>query len=385
MKIFKARAIHLKAPIENVYETTFDKLKCRQAVIILLESDSGIMGIGETYVNFPVWAPSGRMSLYKDALFPEIVGKTIDNIPAFMNKLWDKFYRQSLQGNSLGALIQAISALSCALWDIAAKQANLPLYRMFEGSHLDSIRVYGSGINPPIPEHIIEEALEKGIRIFKLKFGYGDSADKANFMKLRSIAGNSAKIAVDVNRSWSFNHTVEWFYFLNENGAVWLEEPLSPQEQYLYPDLFDLSPVPISAGENFLIPPGSDFETEKESGLDLNETELSLHIIQPAVVKNCCFDDAARLVQKVEISGKKIFPHFLGSAPGTALSAHLAALTAEPHLEWDINPNPLRTGLFKEPFEYTDGFLKITERPGIGWSLNEKMLSEWTFGEVTQE
>ena len=80
--------------------------------------------------------------------------------------------------------------------------------------------------------------------------------------------------------------------------------------------------------------------------------------------------------------GKKLYPHFLGSAPGMAASAQLASLTNKPHLEWDINPNPLRTSFFTVPFEGIDSYLKLTEAPGIGWDIRKEIIEEWTVNQV---
>jgi len=77
-----------------------------------------------------------------------------------------------------------------------------------------------------------------------------------------------------------------------------------------------------------------------------------------------------------------VFPHFLGSAPGMATSANLAALTADPHLEWDINPNPLRTSFFTGPLRAVDGMLTLPDAPGIGWDLDMEALERWTVSRV---
>jgi L-alanine-DL-glutamate epimerase-like enolase superfamily enzyme len=111
-----------------------------------------------------------------------------------------------------------------------------------------------------------------------------------------------------------------------------------------------------------LIEPGCDIEPFAGAPLD---------IFQPDITKHCCVHDAIRLLNAVKTRGKKLFPHFLGSAPGQAASFHLASGCGDDCLmEWDINPNPLRTALFKEPFEIKDGIVEIPDGPGIGWTLD---------------
>ena len=72
--------------------------------------------------------------------------------------------------------------------------------------------------------------------------------------------------------------------------------------------------------------------------------------------------------------GGKLFPHFLGSAPGQAASLHLASGCGDILMEWDVNPNPLRTRLFKENFELRDGSIEIPDAPGIGWELDSELV-----------
>ncbi|MCE5251542.1 mandelate racemase/muconate lactonizing enzyme family protein [bacterium] len=382
MHITDAQAFHLKAPLVTPYKTTFGAMTHRQAVIVLLTDEDGTTGTGETYINFPVWAPFGRMASYREAFFPDIAGREIDDIPRFVQGLWKKNYRAAMQGHSLGATIQALAAISTALWDIRARKKGVPLRSLFSDSPSRAVKIYGSGINPPFPADELREGLDMGMDVFKLKLGYGDDADKANIAELKKLLGPGIRISVDVNRSWSFDTTMEWMDYFRDNDIAWLEEPLDMVDQHRYPELFERSSVPVAAGENFLIPPGTDFRKENEWGLSLNETGLALNIIQPSVVKNCCFSDAVRFMQLIEERGAKLYPHFLGSAPGMAASAQLASLTKYPHLEWDINPNPMRTSFFTEPFRGDNGYLALSDAPGIGWEIRPEILETWTVEHV---
>ena len=382
MHITSATAYHLKAPLETPYRTTFGVMTHRQAVIVILTGSDDVTGIGETYINFPTWAPFERLATYREALFGRIAGVEIEDIPAFMGGLWRSYMRAAMQGGCLGPLMQALSAVSCALWDLRAKREGVPLRALFSDSPAAKVKVYGSGINPPFPGEAIRDGLDMGMDVMKLKLGFGTEQDRENIRALKLIVGNSASVAVDVNRSWSFEETCGWLDWLADNGIAWLEEPLDMADQHRYPELLERSPVPVSAGENFLIPPGTDFTVEGRDCLSFNGSALAPDIIQPAVVKNCCFGDAVRFTAHVEGMGKKVFPHFLGSAPGMATSANLAALTADPHLEWDINPNPLRTSFFTGPLRAVDGMLTLPDAPGIGWDLDMEALERWTVSRV---
>lgn len=381
--IIRAAVYHFRAPLEVPYRTTFGVMTHRQAVVITLDAADGTMGTAESWINFPLWAPLERMAAFEEGFFPGIVGKDIGDISAFVRSLWNGRYRAALQSATLGPAMQALAAVEAALLDIDAKRRGVGVGWLFSDHPAREIPTYGSGINPPFLEDAIREARDMGIDTFKLKLGYGDAEDRANIRSLKRLLGEGGKVAVDVNRSWPFDRTVEWMPYLRDEDIVWLEEPLSPEDQHRYPELKERALVPISAGENFLVPPGADFTREGGGGLSLNESGLALDMVQPAVVKNCCFSDAVRLGKLVEERGSRLCPHFLGSAPGMAATAHLASLSRATYLEWDINPNPLRTSLMAEPFDIRDGVFHMSGEPGMGWTLREDLPSSWIVRTIT--
>ncbi len=383
MKITVARAFHLRAPLEKPYRTTFGVMTHRQAVIITLENEDGAIGVGESWINFPLWAPGERMAAFAQGYFPVLAGAEIVDIRAFVRGLWEQRYRAALQSATLGPTVQALCAVETALWAIQAALRGVSLSGLFAEKPGKTVAMYGSGVNPPFLVDSIREALDMGIDTFKLKLGYGDVEDMENIRSLKKLLGPGVRLAVDVNRSWTYAKTLEWLPCLQDEGIAWLEEPLSIEDQHRYEELFSLTETPISAGENFLIPPGVFPAEEKTEGLSLNGTGLALHMVQPAAVKNCCFSDALRVMKTVEARGKKLCPHFLGSAPGLAATAHLAALTRARFLEWDINPNPLRTNLFREPYIIGDGKFRLSEAPGLGWTLRENIPDEWVANHET--
>jgi len=249
-----------------------------------------------------------------------------------------------------------------ALWDLAARMEGVPLNRLLFENPAASVRVYGSGINSPIQWKIIDEHLEKGVDMFKLKLGFGREEDTKNLEDMTSHLRDSAGIAVDVNRKWSIDEADEWLDILAEFDVQWLEEPLRVEDEDKLGYLYEKSPVQIAGGENFLVDPvGFDTQLLADSPLD---------IFQPDITKYCRIHDAVSLLEAVNQRGRKLFPHFLGSAPGQAASLHLASGCGDILMEWDVNPNPLRTSLFKDRIEIQNGLIEIPDAPGIGWELD---------------
>ena len=365
-KIRNAYVHHLQVPIEKKIKTSFGVMDSRHAVFIVIEDDNGFQGIGESWVNFPSWAPWERVIAFEKAFIPYLLGREIDCIPSFIEKMAKTFRGPALQSSTLGPYLQSICAVEMALWNLAAQMENIPLNKLLFENPATRVHLYGSGINSPVPWQVIDEHLEKGISLYKLKLGFGDREDLKNLEDLSKHLGNSARIAVDVNRGWDIDKALEWLDILRNFNAQWLEEPLRVEDEDKLQILHERKMVNIAGGENMLIEPGCDIAPFADAPLD---------IFQPDITKYCCVHDAIRLLNAVKARGKKLFPHFLGSAPGQAASFHLASgCGADCLMEWDINPNPLRTALFKEPFEIKDGIVEIPDRPGIGWSLDFEVI-----------
>jgi L-alanine-DL-glutamate epimerase-like enolase superfamily enzyme len=360
IRIDDACVFHLKAPIENKVKTSFGAMDSRNAVLLLLESDNGFQGVGESWVNFPKWASLERTAAFKKVFIPYLKSKEIVNIPSFIKSMIRDFRGQALQSGTMGPLMQSICAIEMALWDIYARMENIPLNKLIFKNPKKRVQLYASGINAPILWELIDEHLEIGIKLFKLKIGFGEKEDIKNLKSLRKYVGNSINIAVDANRAWNINEAIKWLDILKDFNVVWLEEPLKVEDEDKTQMLYKRKKIDIAAGENMLIEPDDDTNSLVNAPLD---------IFQPDITKYCCLNDAVKLLDKVEKRNKRFIPHFLGSAPGQATSFCLASGTKDGFCEWDINPNPLRTSLFKEPFEIKNGSIEIPDKPGIGWSI----------------
>ena len=353
---------HQQIPIDHLVKTAFGVMRERHAVFLVVTDHAGRTGVGESWVNFPAWGPWERVAAYECALIPYLKAKEVDDIPAFVAQMYRSFRGPAQQSGTIGPLLQAICAVELALWDLEAQVRSLPLSQvLFESPH-DRVRVYASGINSPIPWDLVDEHLDNGVTLFKLKLGFDDIQDRHNLKQLRDHLGDRADLAVDVNRAWTLEKAVSWLDTLADNGVRWIEEPLRPEEEEQLAELASLSAVPISAGENTLLPP--DCDTGRV-------VETPAAILQPDLTKYAPLHVALRLLRAGERKGKRVIPHFLGSAPGQAASLQFAAGCPDGLVEWAINRNPLRTDLTETPFCIEDGAIEIPRRPGLGWRLKE--------------
>ena len=360
MRIEDAQVRHLQAPLSHEIKTAFGTMTTRHAVFLVLRDEDGHRGLGESWVNFPLWGAWGRVAAFQQVLIPHLKGRQLDDIPAFTAEVYQTFLGAAQQSGTVGPLLQAICAVEAALWDVEAQREGVSLARLLFRGPLRRVRVYASAVNSPIPWDLIDEHLARGVTLFKLKLGFDDERDRRSLESLHRYLGNRASIAVDVNRAWSVEQALGWLDILRDHDVQWLEEPLRIEDEDQLGLLRDRGSVDISAGENILMPPGCDLERIASAPVD---------ILQPDLTKYAPLHVVAQLLELAKAGGKRIIPHILGSAPGQAASLHFAAGCEDGLVEWDINRNPLRTAMFEEPFEIQDGAIEIPNEPGLGWHL----------------
>lgn len=360
IRIGRAAVHHFEVPIERAVKTSFGTMTGRHLVLLELADEHGNTGIGESWTNFPAWAALERVAAFKTALLPYLKGRQAAGIPLFIRNMAATFRGPALQSGTMGPLLAALCAVEMALIELAAKRKKVPVCKLLFDDPARRVRVYGSGIHAPIPWELIDSHLARGVSLFKLKLGFNDEDDLRNLRELKNYLGNRATVAVDVNRNWTFQQAVEWLKRLADLEIQWLEEPLRAEEESRTGELCSMSRVPVAGGENILVEPGSDMAAVAGA---------PLAILQPDMTKYCTTHDFLRLLPEASKRGRRVVPHFLGSAPGQAFSLHLAAGCAGEHLvEWDINANPLHTDFFADPFKISGGVIEIPERPGLGWT-----------------
>ncbi|MFB3893308.1 MAG: mandelate racemase/muconate lactonizing enzyme family protein [Phycisphaerae bacterium] len=372
--IKSARVLHLRVPVDNPVRTSFGVMDSRHAVLLVLEDGDGRRGVGESWVNFPAWAADERTAAFRTAYIPYLTGKSVEDIPAFIAGMARAFRGTAQQSGTIGPWMQAMCAVELALWDLAARIEGKPLCKLLFDKPATSVPVYGSGINHPIPFNLIDDLLARGVRLFKLKLGFGREIDMDNLARLRAHLDGRAAIAVDINRGWTLQEAYQWQDILEDHDVQWLEEPLRADEEEVLGALRARKKVPLAAGENVIFDP----VVKARSPL----AHLPLDILQPDITKNCCLHTCLMLLPVARRHRMKVYPHFLGSAPGQAASLHLAAGCGETVLEWDINPNPLRTDLFTRPMEIRDGRIEIPPGAGLGWELDDKAIEQFGVGLV---
>jgi len=135
MKIVDIRTIPLSYRCEPPYGSAGGMQARRGSLLVEIETDERVIGIGEAGVGGGATA-----SVIERVLRPMLIGED----PLLMEGLWQKMFARTRQFGRRGIVMNAISGIDIALWDIAGKVARLPLYRLLGGCR-DRVEAYASG------------------------------------------------------------------------------------------------------------------------------------------------------------------------------------------------------------------------------------------------
>lgn len=213
-----------------------------QNLLVRVYTDAGIVGIGECSA-FPMIAAETQATCYEMAKdFAQIwKGKDPLNIEQRMEEL-DLF----TAGN-----YTAKSAFDLALFDIAAKNAQQPLYQYLGGKikTIESDLTIGIG-TPEQMAATAKEFVAKGVKMIKVKLGKKPVEDIERIKQIRAAIGGATILRIDANQGWSFDDAVLALNGLGGFGIQFCEQPMRKWNDERLPELMALSPIPIMADES---------------------------------------------------------------------------------------------------------------------------------------
>lgn len=345
-----------RVPVETPVQTSFGVLKDRAAVVVRVTDAAGAQGWGEIWCNFPTVGAEHRARLAMATVAPLVLSRAWPS-PAECHAAVDRAIRVlALQSGEPGPLAQVAAGIDIALWDLAAHQAEQPLWRLLGGTS-PKVSVYASGLNPTQPERLAAAKAREGYTRFKLKVGFGAERDESNLANLRSTLGDAATLMIDANQAWDVEEAVRMSHRLARFGPIWLEEPIAADAPLdAWRQVAREGAIPLAAGENLR---GDDFGRFLASG--------ALQVLQPDVAKWGGFSGCLPLGAQATAASAWLCPHWLGGGIGLLATLHLkAAIGGEGHAEVDANPNPLRELLAGALPPVREGSITLGDEPGLG-------------------
>ena len=329
------------------------------AVYLRVDTDEGVSGWGEA---FGFGACRIAHAAANMVVAPLAIGQQADDISALMNDLHRKLQSMALNG----PVRFALSALDIALWDIAGKIAGEPIHRLLNTeSCRQELPVYASLLRMQDAASVAKvsaDAVARGYRHIKLHERSLECVSAA-----RDAIGTDVALMLDSNCAWSVDEAIDQAKMMAEQNLLWLEEPISPPDDYVgLGRVQDEGGIPVAAGENL----GTFHDFCRMAG------QPNVDYLQPDVTK---FGGITEIWKAVEYAAKnncRLEPHSPLYGPGLIATQHIvAAMEAEAMVEFyycDLGASPMGEGIYA-----TGGFMTVPDGPGLGVEIDVDIIEKY--------
>lgn len=273
----------------------------------------------------------------------------------------------------------AIGTIEVACWDAAAKIAGLPLHALIakkynKNKYLSKVPCYvGGGWYAPgkgIPELLAEirEKFDQGYRTMKIKVGGMSIAeDVARVEAALKLIGDSTRLAVDANAGFDRKRALDYARALAPYRLRWFEEPTDPLDYALLAEVAAIYESPIGTGENL-------FSTQDVKNLiTFGGLRADRDIIQTDVPQSYGIAQFAKTLTMMGERGwspQSVFPH-----GGNQMTLHIVGGFGLGGCEAYPGVFGMFAG-FADDAKVEDGWLKLPDRPGIGFEAQNALYAE---------
>jgi len=234
-------------PVEFDYYGGRRQILKRDAMLIRVETDNGIVGYG------PGEGSEAAAAIIRDTIAPWLEGRVLRDADALRVQFQagpGKHHKTS----------HVYGTVEVALYDALGKLHGAPVSELLGGRVRDRISLYGSaGMYQPPEEYAREAALarELGYRAYKMRPALGPDLDLETVRQMRAATGPDFGLMVDAHSWWRMgdrSYTAETVHQVaREMGSfdiAWLEEPLPPDDHNAYRELRETGYVPLASGEH---------------------------------------------------------------------------------------------------------------------------------------
>ncbi|HYP12701.1 MAG TPA: mandelate racemase/muconate lactonizing enzyme family protein [Bryobacteraceae bacterium] len=330
-------------------------------------TDEGIYGIGEGTLNF--FAKTVEAAIHE--LKPLIIGMDPFQVEIITQKLVRDVYSEGAQIHMC-----AVAAIEIACWDIIGKACNQPVFNLWGGRCQDKLRAYANGWyrGPRTPESFAQKAqivANRGYTAMKFDpFGsawrtlstYDFDLSLDIIKAVRQAVGPKVDLLIEGHCRFNAPTAIQFAEAMADQRPTWFEEPVPHTNINAMIEVAKRSPVPIATGESL--------STKQQFAELLRYDIVSIIQVEPLNVGG--ISAARKIADMADAHFGMIAPH---SAQGPVCSAACVQLNASVpnffiHEIFDEFNEPWEKDIVTHPVEVVNGYIEVSERPGIGIDLN---------------
>ncbi|MDQ6601944.1 MAG: hypothetical protein M3Z19_04375 [Chloroflexota bacterium] len=325
-------------------------------VLVRIQTDTGITGIGQTVVDPPAFGAAGIKANIDAYLAPLLIGQSSAEIERLHGMM-----ERALPGHRA-----THAAIDLALWDVNGKARGVPVHellgeRVREGIALMAMVPHG---DPDTMARETEALLATPYPTLKIKIGMGVADDVARYRAVHAAAGDRATIQVDGNGGYTLDEAVAALTAMEGIGGLgMIEQPVAHLN-----DLAALArrfAAPVMADESFDGP---------ETLVQIAERGAARAAFLKLPKQGGIFGAlaAARIAERAGIAlSMAVYYDVLAAA-----AAHVAV--ALPAITWPSFVTRLSDSLLAEPLAPDGLLLRPPPGPGLGVTLDDEKVRHYT-------
>ena len=352
---------------------------------VKLLTDSGIVGWGEVQMSAnptSPYSPATLAGLVRDLCEAALIGEDPSHISLLMQRLYEGPCLHYPDATLMGVM----SALDMCLWDILGKDLNRPVYALLGGAVRTRLRTYSyTGALPRACPDALENLkhwVERGLTGLKLdpigKDGLAvDQWEQARpgilslaaireaerrFAELREIVGDRCDLMIGTHAQMSPAGAIRLARALEPYRPLWFEEPVPPERIRDMARVARSTCIPIATGERLT----NRYEFSRVLALQAAD------VIQFDLGRCGGITEAKAIADMAQAHYAHVAPHVWGGPILAAASIQIDLccrnfLIQESLGDW----SGFHADMLREPIEWRDGFIVPSDRPGLGYELNE--------------
>ena len=350
--------VALRAALEKEFRGSHYHMTHRATLVTRVHTSVGI--VGEAYAGDEDQTLTQIERIVHQEIAPAVVG--LELLAA--ERSWQAGHPATfdiLRDRRLGLV--ALAGVNAAIWDAIGRFLGHPLWRLWGGyrNRVPLIAIggyYGEPLGPISEEIAAYQKLELAGVKFKVG-GLTPAEDAIRIQRARAAAGDDFLIAIDANQGYTVPEALELCDRVHDLDIAWFEEPVRwENDQRSLRDVRMRGRIPVCAGQSEYSPAGCR-DLMEHGSIDVCNFDSSwsggpTNWLRTAAV---AYTYDVRVGHHEE---PQVATHLVASQPhGTVVECFHP--TRDPFW-WNLITN-------RPPLE--NGELVLSERPGLGWALDE--------------
>jgi L-talarate/galactarate dehydratase len=358
MKVAQWKTRVLQTPADNPLVVGVPQPGTREFVLLELDTDEGIQGIGVTFFGGPL-TPALRAAV--DSLCELTIGED----PMQVEAVADRLRQVADSAGPEGIFTLALAAVDMALWDIKGKALDQPVCSLL-GGHRSKVSTYASGalMRPFNLEYLAEAGprlVEMGFKQMKTQMGAEPTPERevARIRTLRDAIGPDIDLMCDINQLWSVNQAIDIGKRVEEYYLFWLEDVVVRDDYQGLARVADALTTPIAAGEYvYGIRPFRHMLEHR-----------SVDIVMIDLLRVGGITQFRKVAGMAEAFNLPVVSHLIPEIQVHNVAAIPNGLTVE-YMPWTLR-------LYEETPAIKDGEIVVPDKPGLGLKFSQDAIRQY--------